>query len=257
MDYNYHTHTARCGHASGSDEDYVRCAIESGIKHLGFSDHAPFVFPDGYEGNWRVPLSKAQDYVASISSLREKYHDKLEISIGFEMEYYSEHFEKMLNIARKCGAEYLILAQHFLYGEHPNGIGSVGPTESEEHLKRYADEVIAGMKTGFFSYVAHPDLVWFTGDYSIYKREITRLCKASIELDIPLEINLLGIRNKKHYPADKFWQIVGEIGAPVSIGVDAHASEDFLNTEQLKVANGIVERYKLNYIGMPKIISIK
>ena len=30
MDYNYHTHTSRCGHATGSDEEYVKRAIEQG-----------------------------------------------------------------------------------------------------------------------------------------------------------------------------------------------------------------------------------
>ena len=41
---NYHTHTSRCGHAIGLDEEYVQCAIEAGIKELGFSDHIPFKF---------------------------------------------------------------------------------------------------------------------------------------------------------------------------------------------------------------------
>ena len=37
---NYHTHTARCGHAIGTDEEYVQAAIQAGLKTLGFSDHA-------------------------------------------------------------------------------------------------------------------------------------------------------------------------------------------------------------------------
>lgn len=36
---NYHTHTKRCGHAEGEDEDYVLEALGSGITDLGFSDH--------------------------------------------------------------------------------------------------------------------------------------------------------------------------------------------------------------------------
>ena len=45
--YNYHTHTYRCGHASGKEEDYVLAAIKLGIKRLGFSDH--IILPQGYE----------------------------------------------------------------------------------------------------------------------------------------------------------------------------------------------------------------
>lgn len=37
---NYHTHTYRCMHACGSDEDYVISAIKGGYQVLGFSDHA-------------------------------------------------------------------------------------------------------------------------------------------------------------------------------------------------------------------------
>ena len=36
---NYHTHTARCMHACGSDEDYVRAAIANGYEVLGFSGY--------------------------------------------------------------------------------------------------------------------------------------------------------------------------------------------------------------------------
>ena len=39
LDYCLHTHTKRCGHAFGADEEYVQAAIDAGIKVLGFSDH--------------------------------------------------------------------------------------------------------------------------------------------------------------------------------------------------------------------------
>ena len=33
---NYHTHTARCGHAIGTDEEYVQAAIQAGLKNPWF-----------------------------------------------------------------------------------------------------------------------------------------------------------------------------------------------------------------------------
>ena len=39
LKYHYHTHTKRCGHAQGEDEEYVLSAIKHGFKFLGFSDH--------------------------------------------------------------------------------------------------------------------------------------------------------------------------------------------------------------------------
>ena len=70
MDYNYHTHTERCGHATGDDEQYVRAAIEAGIKFLGFSDHVPFknvVHPSD-----RMNYDQLDDYIESIETLKKK-----------------------------------------------------------------------------------------------------------------------------------------------------------------------------------------
>jgi histidinol-phosphatase (PHP family) len=86
------------------------------------------------------------------------------------MEYYPEYFENMLNIARNIGAEYLILGQHFILNEHPGGIGAGGPTDNKDHLKTYVDEVVRAMKTGVFSYIAHPDIMCFSGDDEVYAR---------------------------------------------------------------------------------------
>ncbi len=257
MKYNFHTHTYRCHHAAGSDEDYIKSAIEAEITHLGFSDHAPLIFPDGYENHYRVSMKDAWGYVNDLSALREKYRKKIQISIGFEMEYYPAYFEQMLKTARNTGAEYLILGQHFILNEYPDGVGAIGPTADADHLRIYADEVIAAMKTGVFSYVAHPDLVCFTGDREIYRRENTRLCQAAKELNIPLEINLNGIMNNKHYPAEEFWSVAGEVGVPVTVGYDAHNPQAFQNTEQTARAKELITSCGLNYIGMPTLRAIK
>ena len=48
LNANYHTHTARCRHASGREEEYIQQAISSGLKVLGFSDHTPYPFQGDY-----------------------------------------------------------------------------------------------------------------------------------------------------------------------------------------------------------------
>ena len=75
MNYNYHNHTKRCGHAWGEVEEYIQRAIEGKIKYMGFSDHSPFKFPDGYESDFRVPVAEATDYVNEIKELREKMYN--------------------------------------------------------------------------------------------------------------------------------------------------------------------------------------
>lgn len=259
MDYNFHTHTYRCGHATGGEEDYIKRAIDGGIKHMGFSDHIPYVFPDGFESPHRIPMNEVCDYFKIINELREKYKNQIEIYIGFEMEYYPEHFDSMLSIAKSSGAEYLILGQHFMYNEHPSGYPCQALCNTEKEIEHYTDCIVSGIKSGVFTYVAHPDILNFflEGDnIELYKEKMEELCLASKGTDTPLEINFLGIREKRRYPNDAFWEIAGKVGAPVTFGFDSHSVLSAYDDVSLKIAEKLVEKYKLNYIGEPKLKSL-
>ncbi|MBQ9116919.1 MAG: hypothetical protein IJY04_07835, partial [Clostridia bacterium] len=66
MTRNYHTHTFRCGHASGTEREYIEKAIAEGLTVLGFSDHSPYWFPDGYYSTHRMAPNEVEDYVNSV-----------------------------------------------------------------------------------------------------------------------------------------------------------------------------------------------
>ena len=71
LPYNYHTHTARCNHASGADREYVEAAIQEGVKVLGFSDHAPYLFPNtDYYSVFRMKTNELFEYAESVRSLQ-------------------------------------------------------------------------------------------------------------------------------------------------------------------------------------------
>ena len=78
--FNYHTHTYRCGHAGGDDEQYVRAAIAAGYQILGFSDHAPY--PGVVHRGDRMNMEELDGYITSINHLKEKYADQIEIKLG-------------------------------------------------------------------------------------------------------------------------------------------------------------------------------
>ena len=257
MKYNYHTHTSRCGHATGTAEEYVVRAIENGTKHMGFSDHIPLRFSDGTESHYRVPVCEGKSYCEEIRSLSEKYKDKIDLKVGFESEYYPELFGEMLKNAIDYGAEYLILGQHYVRPENTGARHTVNETESAEELKEYTDSVIAAMRENVFTYIAHPDVFNFSGDERIYREEARRLCAAAREMNIPLEINFLGIRGCRHYPREDFWEIAGEEKAPVTFGFDAHDPESAFDEESLGKAKAMVEKYNLNYIGKPELILLR
>ena len=92
---NYHTHTKRCGHAIGEDEEYVLEAIGKGFRTLGFSDHA--MFPTFSEPHVRGDYQQCfDDYISSINALRKKYSQKIE-----ETKKESEIIKKELSTLKK------------------------------------------------------------------------------------------------------------------------------------------------------------
>ena len=67
MKTNYHTHTTRCMHATGDDEDYVLSAIKGGYRILGFSDHTPWKYRTDYVADMRMLPEELPGYVESLN----------------------------------------------------------------------------------------------------------------------------------------------------------------------------------------------
>lgn len=239
--YNYHTHTKRCGHAKGTDEEYVLQAIANGYDRIGFSDHAPYVFPNGSESNFRVKLNMAQDYANSVRALQQKYRDKIDIKLGYELEYFPALHEGEMEYLSQFGYDYLILGQHFTDNEYEKYAKYNGhETNSPVQLDKYISQVITGAKTGAFAYVAHPDVINFTGDHQLYLKKMRYLAQELKKLDIPLEFNFLGYTTNRHYPNMDFWRIVKETGNRVVIGLDAHQPEVYADKENLEKARAVL-----------------
>lgn len=236
--FNFHTHTKRCGHAKGNDEDYVKAAIKMGYDTIGFSDHAPYLFPDGHDSGFRVKKKDAEDYVNSVRALQEKYKDQIDIKLGFELEYFPRLHEKEIEYLKGFKYDYLILGQHFTDNEYESYAKYTGTaTPSAVTLDKYISQLILGAKSGDFLYVAHPDLINFTGDKELYLKKMRYMLQALKEIGIPLEFNFYGFFEKRNYPNYDFWKMVAEIGNPVVIGLDAHWPEVYEDTDNLALAH--------------------
>lgn len=253
---NLHTHTFRCNHASGTEREYIENAVKYGLKTLGFSDHSPYIFPGTYYSGYRMRPELQEDYAKTLLALREEYKGVIDIKIGYEAEYYPKYFEKTLNFFREIPIDYLILGQHFILNEL-NGQYAPVRTEDEFILKTYVDETCEAMETNLFTYMAHPDLVLYTGDEEIYKKHYSRLIECSKKTGVPLEINLLGVRDHRHYPSDKFFSLCGELGATVCIGCDAHSPDVTVDVESFEKALKMIEKYSLNYCEKPELKPVR
>ena len=234
VDYCYHTHTYRCGHARGTEEEYVLSAIEKGYKVIGFTDHVflPFIIQEGMRGNYE----ELDDYINTINHLKEKYKDKIEIHLGFECEYGEDYVEYYRYLKQEKGVEYLILGQH-LFFENNDLVWLSCAGTPEEMLEKYSKAVVDAINTGLFTYIAHPDLFirFFSEINPFVERHIRMMCEAAKNNHIPFEINLGALRdggrrqkpNQLTYPDEGFFKIVKEYDIPVIIGIDAHDPRDF------------------------------
>ena len=233
---NYHTHTPFCRHAGGEERDYVENAIRAGIKILGFSDHVPQIFSDGL----RMPLHQSRDYMHKIRTLAQEYKEDITIYCGFEVEYYPTFFPMMYEFGKALHVDYFIMGQHFLFDKSGSHRMATATTD-EQRLTSYVDQVLEGLATGVFTYLAHPDVINFTGDEAHYRAEMTRLCQGAKAMQIPLEINMLGLIEHRHYPCERFFRIAGEVGNEVIVGCDAHHPTHLLKTEAQQQARAFAE----------------
>ena len=126
MATNYHTHTPRCHHAVGSEREYIEQAVREGMPVLGFSDHTPYPFDEGYDSNFRMRPEETEGYVQTLLELREAYRGRIEIKIGFEAEYYPAYFDRLLELLAPYPVDYLIMGQHFLENETSHQVQDSG-----------------------------------------------------------------------------------------------------------------------------------
>jgi histidinol-phosphatase (PHP family) len=242
-------------HAEGTDEEYVKKAIAEGLETLGFSDHGPYPENAVRPSYYKMTVTEIPEYFASVRALREKYAGKIELLVGYEVEYFAE-FSEALAFWAENPPEYLILGQHFVGPAWVDGkeigVRAPHPSDSEEKLIRYVNEVVAGMETERFTVLAHPDIINYTGsDLALYDREMTRLIRTAQKTGTYLEYNLLGASEKRSYPNRHFWELVASEGAPAIIGCDAHSPRRVADKNELDDANKFLSELGINVL--PKI----
>lgn len=238
----------RCGHASGTDESYIRAALSAGFDELGFSDHVPW--PSGYVNpTVRMTMGQLDGYVRAVRDLKEEFKDRISVRLGFEAEYFPAYIGWLSEMKEQYALDYLILGNHF---EESDEYGMYyGNCKRPEHIVRYVNMTIKGLETGLFSYLAHPDLFLraYPGGLDASGRDAARdLSDCCLALDIPMEYNLhdrylYPMTHRISYPDREFFDIVREKGVRVITGVDAHEPAELSDTTQWDRAQRELEAF--------------
>ncbi len=227
---NYHTHSHYCGHGNGNLEDYIISALQHQFTHLGFSEHGPF---PGDPFGMRMNFNTLADYTAEINELHQKYHSKICLNAGLEIEYLKAYDSYYPLLFSTYDIEYLIMGQHFFIGPDKKCYNLYDDSLPSSYLITHVNNMLDGMKTGYFQYIAHPDLM-FIKDYHMDKNcieAISLMVEECEKYQYTLELNANGFRRglsqysdstRYPYPVDILWKEVGKTNIPVIIGSDCH-----------------------------------
>lgn len=258
MKYNYHSHTKRCGHAIGEDEEYVLAAIEAGYEVLGFSDHAPYRLSDK---RVRMDYEEFEGYINSIEYLKEKYKDCIKILMGLEIEFFPSQIEDLLKYRKLL--DYCILGQH---AQEIDGVDNYYIEDSNQ-LIDYAKSIYKACELGLCDIVAHPDIFMYSyKDFDKYFNEASSIIiEASLKFDVPIEFNCGGIKYGKRkynntlrypYPTRNFYKMVADNNCKVLVGLDAHSPSTYLDKYWINESFKIVEGINLNILEEYDILSM-
>ncbi len=225
MKIDLHNHTTLCNHAEGSIEQYIDKAIISGTKYFGFSDHAPMDFDKKY----RMNFNQMEVYEKSILDAKKKYSDKIEILLGYEVDWVKGHVDKKILDAK---VDYLIGSVHFIDGwgfDNPEFIGNYKTKDLDEIWQKYFNAIEEMAQSRFFDIVGHVDLIKVFK--YMPKKDITEIAKDAFKAikkaDMVLELNVAGWRKpiKEPYPSTSLLRLAFELEIPITFGSDAHKPE--------------------------------
>lgn len=249
--FNYHTHTYRCGHALGCDEDYVHTAIKSGFTALGFSEHIQFRALNGCFN--RINYEDFSQYFQDIHLLQAQYDGQIRIYAGLEAEFIPEYLADLFDLRACC--------DYFILGQHRGGIRNrlYESCCSDRNVLQYANDIDYAIRTGLFCIIAHPDFfMQVRNTWSTACSEASwQICELARDNNCPLELNLKGTRGSRKiidgrnvypYPFRSFWEVAEQTQAPVIWGLDAHGPADFFFQEEYKRVQEIIAGLSLNFL---------
>lgn len=233
-----HNHTSLCNHAEGEISEYIDKAIECGTKYFGFSDHAPMNFDPKY----RMGFEQMKNYENSVLEAKERYKDKIEILLGYEVDFINGYMdERVLN----ANVDYLIGSVHFVdeWGfDNPEFIANYKNKDIDEIWQKYFDAIKKMAQSKLFDIVGHLDLI------KIFKfmpnKSIESLAHEALiaikEADMTLELNVAGYRKPiaEAYPSISLLKEAHKVGIPITFASDAHSPEQvgLFSNEVTKIA---------------------
>ena len=225
MRLDYHIHTTFSDGRSDLHE-YVHEAAKKRIDEIGFSDHIHVKKED-----WSMVPADLPKYVNKIAGLKKL--SKIPIKAGLEVEFVPRQIEGLMHVINQFDLDYLMGSVHFIGDwqfDNEKQIEEWKRRDVNQVYEQYFDLVQTMAKTQLFDFVGHLDLVKKFGyrPKGDIKDLLIETIKTISKSGMCIEVNTGGLRKpcQEIYPSEKLLKTCFDNGLPITLGSDAHLSED-------------------------------
>jgi histidinol-phosphatase (PHP family) len=229
-----HTHTARCGHAGGRDEEYIEAAIERGLVAVAVTDHVPFYWLPAEREDPRLAMAAAElpRYVDAVLALRERYAGRVEVLLGLEADFIAGHEETLARLLERYPFDVVLGSVHWVGDwliDAPSSLPRYreGAAEVERIWDEYTTELIAAARSGLFDVLSHLDLPKKFGfrAHAPFAGRLDEVVEAVAAGGCAVELSSAGRRKPvgEDYPADDVVAALAAAGVRFVLSSDAHA----------------------------------
>jgi histidinol-phosphatase (PHP family) len=226
---DYHTHTARCGHARGTPAEYVETARAAGLLAVGVADHLPLL-PEP-DPELSMEACDLGDYVGEVLELKAAFPGF--VLLGVEADYRPQTVSEVRSLLQSQPFDYVIGSVHHLgaWGfDDPRQIEGYGSREIDDVWVEYFELVGEAAESGLFTILGHLDLVKKFGylPTRALDVELDRLLGRVSRAGVAVEINTAGLHKpvKEAYPSSAILRKLRSADIPITFGSDAHRPEE-------------------------------
>ncbi|MGN7454500.1 histidinol-phosphatase [Paenibacillus pasadenensis] len=232
MKFDLHTHHARCGHAEGCIEDYIRAAIDAGLSVIGISDHSPYFGSEEDHPQPGIAMARSSlpGYVEEVLALKAKYEGRIEVLLGMESDFFPEHAETYRRAYEPYPFDYLIGSVHLSGGKsifNRTRWKGLSDLVQIEQKREYYELIRQSAVSGMFQVLGHIDAMkgYYPAFSDIPASESIDLALQAISgSGAAIEINTSGKTKTVGgwYPSDAILERALFYGVQVSFGSDSH-----------------------------------
>lgn len=236
--YNFHSHTQFCD-GRAPMEEFATAAVESGMRHYGFTPHSPIPF----ESPCNMSEADVPVFLAEVDRLQREHEGRIKFYKGMEVDYLGPQWGPANPYFKSLGLDYTIGSVHFIPSDE-------GYVDIDGHYDRFKEKMaryfandirhvvetfyaqsMAMVEEGGFDMLGHLDKIGHNAGHfkpgieeeAWYGRLVDDLIDLVISKRLPIELNTKAwAEHHRLFPAPRYLPRLLEAGITIAVNSDAH-----------------------------------